>query len=74
MPALFIQRERLFVAATKDDFMSDTDGLVASHEASNVVLIHNFIELADDIAGNVSGRPCTGDVDKASHCVMHHKN
>ena len=43
------------MTATEDDFIPDTDGLVASNVAANVSLIHRLIEFVDDIAGDVSG-------------------
>ena len=43
MPALPIQREGIYVAATEDDFIPDAAGLVASNVAANVGLINPLL-------------------------------
>ena len=55
VPALPIQLEGIRVAATEDDFVFVADGLVARYIAAHVDLIHRWIELVDDITGDVPG-------------------
>ena len=70
MPALTIQREGIYAAATEDDFIPDAAGLVASNVAANVGLINLLIEFVDDITGDAA---CTGRGDSKPCFHLPHK-